>query len=366
VKDRGTRALWDEMNHIRATFDWAAAQHDDVSHELAIALATASSMVLAVSGYVGEALQRLLVVEPWVDKKTPKALASRYWQWLGRCGVHGRLSTSRCIDAFIKSEKLFQSMDAWRHVHACRRMRAEALLDSYQLAEAKLVLLEAQAMEAPDWPVADRMRRLKVQALLAGQTGQDTAALRLARQALSLAEQAGIERYVLAIQLDIANLHLKTGEHGAALLLFRKITGGIAQHHYNRLTIAQAHVGLMTALLDQGELEEAGQACLLGLPYWRSSGILLKHADLFAGWLASVEQPFAAIRMLGAANAFFSTREMVREAMTQKIHETAMQGIAQQIPSEELDALLNESYGLINEDVLASHLEQEIHRYLET
>jgi hypothetical protein len=26
---------------------------------------------------------------------------------------------------------------------------------------------------------------------------------------------------------------------------------------------------------------------------------------------------------------------------------------------------VNESYGLINEDVLASHLEQEIHRYLE-
>ncbi len=99
--------------------------------------------------------------------------AARYWQWLGRSGVHGRLPTSRCIDAFVKSEKIFQSLDDWRHVHACRRMRAEALLDNFQLQEAKEALLEAQAMEAPDWSIADRMRRMKVQAILAAKLGQN-------------------------------------------------------------------------------------------------------------------------------------------------------------------------------------------------
>jgi hypothetical protein len=137
VRARKTRALWDEMNHVRAAYDWAVMQPEKANHEIAIALATASAMLLLVSGFAHEACTRLLKVEAWVDKDTPKSIAARYWQWMGRSGVHGRLPTSRCIDAFVKSEKIFQSLSDWRHVHACRRMRAEALLDNHQLSEAK-------------------------------------------------------------------------------------------------------------------------------------------------------------------------------------------------------------------------------------
>jgi hypothetical protein len=244
VRTRSTRALWDEMNHIRAAYDWAFVQPDKVNHEIAIALATASAMLLLVSGFAHEACTRLLKVEAWVDKDTPKSIAARYWQWMGRSGVHGRLPTSRCIDAFVKSEKIFQSLDDWRHVHACRRMRAEALLDNHQLPEAKAALLEAQAMESPDWPIADRMRRMKVQAILAAKLGQNKTALRLAAEALSLAELGGIERYILAIQLDIANIHLTMGSQGEALELFRSMTSQTRRDHFHRVTIAEAYAGL--------------------------------------------------------------------------------------------------------------------------
>ncbi len=364
VRTRSTRALWDEMNHIRAAYDWAVMQPDKANHEIAIALATASAMLLLVSGFAHEACTRLLKVEPWVDQETPRSIAARYWQWLGRSGVHGRLPTSHCIDAFIKSEKIFQSLDDWRHVHACRRMRAEALLDNHQLAEAKAALLEAQAMEAPDWPIADRMRRMKVQAILAAKLEQNKTALRLAGEALSLAELGGIERYVLAIQLDIANLHLTMGSQDQALELYRLMTSQTRRDHFHRVTIAEAYVGFVTALMNQDDLEQAAQICLQALPYWRSSGIFLKHGDLLAWWLARIENPLQAVRMLGAANTFFSTREIKRETIGQKNYDHAMRLLSQQASPEQLSLWMGESAGLIDEKLLADSVESNIHQYL--
>jgi tetratricopeptide (TPR) repeat protein len=364
VKTRSTRALWDEMNHIRSAYDWAVMQPDKANHQVAIALATASAMLLLVSGFAHEACTRLLQVELWVDKETPKSIAARYWQWLGRSGVHGRLPTSHCIDAFVKSEKIFQSLNDWRGVHACRRMRAEALLDNHQLTEAKTVLLEAQAMETPDWPIADRMRRLKVQALLAAQLGQDKTALRLAEQALSLAQMANIERYVLAIQLDIANLHLKTGAQDEALELYRFITSKTLQHHYHRVTIAEAYVGFVTTLMNQDDFKRAAQICLQALPHWRNSRIFLKHGDLLAWWLASIECPLVAARILGAANTFFETREIKREAIGQKNHDHAMKRLRAQASTQQIDTWTNEADGFVDEENLADSVESELHRYL--
>jgi hypothetical protein len=243
-------------------------------------------------------------------------------------------------------------------------MRAEALLDNHQLLDAKSALLEAQAMETPDWPVADRMRRIKVQALLAGQMEQDKTALRLAREALALAELARIERYVLAIQLDIANLQLKMSNHDEALALFQIIVSQTSQHHYHRLTTGQAYVGLMTVLLENNQLNQAAQVGLQGLPYWRSSGIFLSNGDLFAWWLAcGARQALMAARMLGATNAYFLNRKMVRAAMTQKIHAAALALLGEQLPAEQLAMWLTESTnGLPDEEDLAHSLAQEFGR----
>jgi predicted ATPase/DNA-binding winged helix-turn-helix (wHTH) protein len=364
VKTRSTRALWDEMNHNRSAYDWAVVQPEKANHEIAIALATASAMLLLVSGFAHEACTRLLKVEAWVDQDTPKSIAARYWQWLGRSGVHGRLPTSRCIDAFVKSEKIFQSLDDWRHVHACRRMRAEALLDSHQLAQAKAALLEAQAMESPDWPIADRMRRMKVQAILAAKLEQNKTALRLAGEALSLAELGGIERYVLAIQLDIANIHLTMGSQDEALELFRLMTSQTRRDHFHRVTIAEAYAGFVTVLMNQNELAQAAQICLQALPHWRSSGIFLKHGDLLAWWLVRIENPLQAARMLGAANTFFAAREIKREAIGQKNYDHAMRLLSEQATPEQMAVWMKVSSGLIDEKSLADSMESNIHQYL--
>jgi tetratricopeptide (TPR) repeat protein len=220
-------------------------------------------------------------------------------------------------------------------------------------------------METLDWPVADRMRRIKVQALFASRMGQDKTALRLAEQALSLAQMAGIERYVLAIQLDIAHVHLKMGTLDAALNLFRLIVGQAIDQHYHRLTVAQAYVGLTTALMQRGDLKEAAQVCLQALPHLRSNGLFLKHGDLFAWGLALAEQTLAAARILGATSGFFARSETARTPITQKIHDTAMQLLTEQAATDQLQLWLDESAEWTHdENRLASYLEQELQRYL--
>ncbi len=366
VKARNTQALWAEMNHIRVAYDWAVLQPGKADREIAIGLAVASAMVLAVSGYVHEAMTRLLTVEPWVGRQTPQSITARYWQWLGRVGVNGRLPTSRCVEAFIKSEKIFQSLQDWRHVHACRRMRAEAFLDNNQLDEAKAALLEAQVMETPDWPVADRMRRIRVQALLNSKKGSDQTALRLANEALALAELANIERYVLVIQLDIARMHLKMQNLDDALSLLRFITDQPSRSHYHRLTIAQAYAGLMVALIRRHALRDAAAVGLKGIAYWRSSGILMNQCDVLAWWLASIGSQVAAVRMLGASNAFYASRELVRESTMEEARSAVMAMLTEQTSPDQLSARLSASAtSHISEDDLARSLESELNQYLQ-
>ena len=102
ARQRDVDWMWAEMNNVRVAYAWAIGPGGD--HSVAIALATLSAMVLAVGGLVDEAMQRLLQVEPLVDESTPPALASLFWQWLGRGGLEGRLPTSRCLQALARAE----------------------------------------------------------------------------------------------------------------------------------------------------------------------------------------------------------------------------------------------------------------------
>lgn len=360
VKARDTSSLWREMNHLRAAYDWSCEQPDHRHQQDAIVLATNTCMVLAVSGFAQEALARLLKVEPWLGPETAPAVAARYWQWLGRCGVHGRLSTSRCVNAFVRAESLFQALQEGRHVHACRRMRAEALLNNGHLVEAKQALQEARAMETATWPVADRMRRIRVQALLSSQLGQYPTALRSAQQALVLAQAMGIERYVRTLELDIANLHLHMGAQEQALALYRRLTTQHTRSHFNQLTMGQSFAGLMTVLLQRGEVREAAQACLEGLSHWRTSGLVLNQGDMFAWWLLLNEQPLLAVRMLAAANQFFASKEIVRDAVAQGNHHAVQALLSASYSQRQLQVWLNQATDSADLRQLLNELETQL------
>lgn len=302
AKERNLESIWAEMANVRAAYAWALGTLTEA--QTAVALATVSSVVLTMSGFL-EGLQHLLAVEHLVDADTPLPLAARYWQWVGRCGTDGRLPTERCLQAFSKAEALFRQLRNERHIHACLRMRAEALMAFGDLEGAQTALHLAKGMEHTGWSVADRMRRLRVEGLLLDATGQYTQALNMLEEALEMANSGGIDRYAATLNNDIAHIHLKTGDALAAEQRFRHL---MAQEERLGssvgLVVIQARMGLALALLERHEPQAAAVVALDAVHPLRRSGILLARCDGYAWLLASLGHSATAAKMLGVAQAF--------------------------------------------------------------
>lgn len=322
VKERDSELLWAELHNVRAAFDWAMA--DRRAPKIAVSLATLSAMPLAVTGFVEEALGRLKAVEPLVTDEIPRALAARYWQWYGRAGVHGRLPISLSVSALVRAEALFADLGTERHVHACKRARAETLLAGQQFEAARVALDEAEAMEGIGWPLADRMRRLRVLALLQAAQGQLEPALDTARIAFDMADSAGMERYVLILLNDIAMIQLQIGDAAAAARGFDELASRASGRRSQGLTLAQGLAGLMAALIAQNDLDQARHVGLRALPLLRRSGSLLMQCDLY-GWLAARDgRGRASARLLGVADAAHDAAEATRDSVRQHARDEAL------------------------------------------
>ncbi len=357
VKQRDSELLWAEMNNIRTAYAWAIA--DGGNPLLAISLATASAMPLAVSGLVDECLKRLLEVEALVDDRTPRALAARYWQWVGRAGLNGRLPTSRCIAALGRAEAVFAELGSERHVHGCKRARAESLIANKQFDEARAALKEAEEMERIGWPLADRMRRLRVLGLLHTAEGRYELALETSQLALDMADSAGMERYVLILLNDIASLHLQMSNAEVAAQEFSRLAMRAEGSRSQGLTLAQGLAGLVAALIVQSQLEQAAVVGKRALPLLRRSGNLLLQCDFYS-WLAARRGRFLpAAMLLGAADTAFRSGEVARDGIRQRAREEAMKLLT----ASESDALLDKAMAqgaAAGEDEIATLIESAL------
>jgi predicted ATPase/DNA-binding winged helix-turn-helix (wHTH) protein len=328
IKSRNDQLLWLEMNNVRTAFDWAVSQSDESSQELAVSLACASAMLLAVGGQVTEALSRLLQVQPWVNEKTPIHLAARYWQWLARCGGRGRLPTSQCIEYFERAEQLFEKLTQTRHIHACRRMRAEALLEIQDIVGAQNALALAQAQETPGWPIADRLRRLRIQSLIECAKTNYSNALANAEFALSLAVADGVERYVVILQAHIAGIHAVTQNHAEAIALYQALLANTKSQYFQKLTLASICGGLMVAQIASSQPEAAAKVCLERLSMLRRSSLFMSYCDVFAWLLVSLDQPLPAARFIGAAQMFYTQAQLRRDPLVQRAQDATLAALS--------------------------------------
>jgi len=354
VKQRDLDWLFAEMNNVRAAFAWATGPGGD--DEIAVALATMSSMVLAVGGMVSEAMHRLLEVEPLVTVTTPPLLAARFWQWLGRGGIDGRLPTSRCVEALERAQNLFTSLRLLRPVHACLRMRAEALLASKVPCGARDALAQAESMEGVGWPMADRMRRLRVHALLHAAEGNHELSLSLSQRAFDMAQAAGIERYILILLADMARVHLQLGHAEQAGEQFRLLAERARFRRAQGLTLSQAQAGLTAALTAQHRFDDAVAVGLQNLPLLRRCGIFLAHCDVYAWLMGCVGQTQMAAQLAGAADAFHQRSETTRDGVRQRARDEAMRLLGVAFPEGLVQMCLSEG-AVSTEDALARMLE---------
>jgi predicted ATPase/DNA-binding winged helix-turn-helix (wHTH) protein len=353
VAQRDMDLMVQEMNNVRAAFAWAMGPGGDPL--VAVALATLSSVVLAVEGFVVEALQRLLQVQPLVTSQVPPALAAQYWQWLGRLGIDGRLPASRGIEALQRAETMYREQGNDRHLHACLRMKAEAMLGIGGFAAAQAALDEAQQMEHTAWPVADRMRRLRVQGMLLDRMGRLEESLQVAERAYRLAQDDRIERYVLILLADMAAVHLKMGHAERAAEQYRTLAAKARGRASDGLTLSHALAGLTAALVAHGRFDDARSVAVEAVPLLHRSGLLVARSDIFA-WLAAREgAAAAAARLLGAADAFHQRSESMRGPVELNIRAQVMGLLAAAHAAEDVAGWMAEGAAM-DEDALAGML----------
>ena len=268
---------------------------------------------------------RRLAVEPFVDERVPLPQAAQYWQWLGRFGNDGRLPAQRCVAALKTAEDLFRRLRNHRHVHACLRMRAEALLDLGNTDEAFRTIHEAHELEGQGHPLADRMRRLRIEGMILDARGQFGPAVERLEQALALARQADIHRYVATLTQDIGLTLLNAGQAAEAEQRFRAVLGDRRPDLSVALAVAYARMGLATALLAQGQLAAARAAAVDALPLLRSCGILMAHTECLAWLLAATGHLRGAAELLRTADAFRAFSQTARCPIDQRAHAAARQ-----------------------------------------
>ncbi len=330
--DRDSARMWQEMPNARAALAWAlsAPGHGDT----AVTIATYTSVVLGAGGAIREALDNLHKVQHLVTDQCPTALAARYWHWLGRLGVEGRLPSSQCIEALRKADAMFTQMDEPRHRHACQRHLAEAELRSGRIQRAQYHLEEATRLEQASNP-ADRMRRLRVEAMLADTVHQHGLALRHIQTALDLAEAHNVDRYRLLLLGDMAWTHLQMGHAEASVSAFQELLLHLDHSIRQGLARARALSGLTAALVAAGRFDEAVQCARRSVRVLQQANLLRSRCDVFAWVVAASGDMTTAAQLIGASEDFIARSETERDPISQLAHRHAVETIEAALSPED-------------------------------
>jgi predicted ATPase/DNA-binding winged helix-turn-helix (wHTH) protein len=322
ARQRDSSWMWQEMPNTRVALAWALATpaHGDT----AVTIATYTSVVLAAGGAIREALDNLLRVQPLITDQRPAALAARYWHWLGRLGVEGRLPSSQCIEALQKADAMFMALGEPRHRHACQRHLAEAELRAGHIDLAQQHLQAARDLELESTPAADRMRRLRVEALLADARNEHAAALRHAQAALTLAEAHRVDRYRLLLMADMAWSHLQMGHADAAVAAFQELLLHLDDSIRQGLARARALSGLTAALVAAGRIDEVVRGAGRSVSALQQANLLRSRCDVFAWVAAAVGNVQVAAQLVGAGEDFAARSETERDPISQLARARAM------------------------------------------
>ncbi|MDY0749125.1 winged helix-turn-helix domain-containing protein [Paucibacter sp. R3-3] len=330
ARERDSTWMWQEMPNARAALAWALTAPGQ--GELAVTIATYISVVLAAGGAIREALDHLLDVQPLLDDDCPAPLAARYWHWLGRLGVEGRLPSSQCVEALLTADSMFAALGERRHRHACQRHLAEAELRAGRAERAEQHLAAARELEQTGVSAADRMRRLRVEAMLADARQQHEEALRHQQAALALALAQDVDRYRLLLMADMAWTHLQMGQAEAAVEDFQELLQHFDDSIRQGLARARALSGLTAALVAAGRIEEAVASVGDSVLALQQANLLRSRCEVFAWVAAAAGEVQVAAQLIGAGEAFAAQSETERDPISMLACRHAMALIETRMP----------------------------------
>lgn len=314
TRNRDTVWMWQEMPNARSALAWALTAPDH--NETALTIATYTSVVMSTGGTYVEALGNLLRVKPLLTDSCPLPLAARYWHWLGRLGVEGRLPSALCVEALQRADAMFTQLGEHRHRHACQRHLAEAAIRSGHVELAEEYLQAARRLEEENIPPADRVRMLRVEAMLADARGQHGIALRHAQTGLTIAEAHGIDRYRLLLMAEMGWTHLQMGHADAAVTSFQELLLHLDQGIRHSLARARAMAGLTAALVAADRVKEAVRMAARSVKVLQQVTLIRSRCDVFAWVVAAAGDFQTAAQFIGAGDDFEARTETRRDPIS--------------------------------------------------
>lgn len=335
ARERDTTWMQQEMPNARAALAWSLAHAG--FEETAVTIATYTSVVLGSTGAIGEAIANLQRVGSLLGDGLPEDLRARYWHWLGRLGVEGRLPGTQCIEYLQRADAMFIAQGEPLHRHGCQRHLAEAqlLAGRADLAEAHLQL--ARELEGQHPRASDRVRRLRVEVLLAAAQGDHRMALLHAQTGLMLAEAHGYEHYRMLLTGDMASSHLLVGHANAAVASFQELLVHL-QGQPLRFSLARARAltGLTAALLAADRVDEATRSVVRTAQALQQENLLHSRCDILAWAAAAAGALAAAAQLLGASDGFTAGRDTERDPVCMLAHERTLALLGQRFDDADL------------------------------
>jgi tetratricopeptide (TPR) repeat protein len=185
-------------------------------------------------------------------------------------------------------------------------------------------LQAARTLEQGAASSVDRMRRLRVEALLADACGQHAVALRYTQSALSLAEAHGVDRYELLLMADMAWTHLQMGHADAAVTAFQELLLHLDHSIRQGLARARAMSGLTAALVAAGRIDEALRGAERSVRALQQANLLRSRCDVQT-----------AAQLVGAGDEFSARSETEPDPISQLARKRAIELIDAQLSDEE-------------------------------
>ncbi|QBM28823.1 hypothetical protein HPF_14070 [Hydrogenophaga pseudoflava] len=204
---------------------------------------------------------------------------------------------------------------------------------------------------------ADRMRRQRVQALLASARGRHTEALRLAHSALELAEGGSVDRYRLLLMADIGWTHLQMGQAASAVGAFRNLLLHLDHSIRQGLARARALSGLTAALVAAGQVDDAARVAGRTVHALQQANLLCSRCEVFAWLLAAKGNGIAAAQLIGAGDAFTAGSETERDPISQLARARTMALLEKLLPAD--DTNYWQAQGAISDE---NHVRQLLER----
>ena len=253
-----------DLDNLRAAVAWA--QDADVT--LAAALMGASCRLWNRCGVPGEALQHFQRLAPRIDDSIDASLRAAFW--IGMVIVTPESPLASVRDAGILAVALYRELgDARRLAHALA-WTAMLRCQSGDLAGARELLDEAEAVEDPLAPPLPRARRLMALASLHTRAGNTVLARASREAALALVTASGSHPNIQLSRRKLADADMHVGDFEAAIRISNALIDNARQHGPSSAArLAQGY--LAAALIATGELERGLAAAREALPAWRAS-----------------------------------------------------------------------------------------------